>query len=143
MWWLFPELNNKSYPRVTNIVDDIWNLTISSWLLLNLKDQKRGNPNLQTLILAFRRNLTMGYWNREERWFLIKSTKFLYNRQYKNDIFQSIDWYLFGGGYEFFFCDFSQQIDNWHKCRDVLFEYHCAVVPFCWAVRLVRSLTTL
>ena len=25
--------------------------------------------------------------------------------------------------------------------RDVLFEYHGAVVPFCWAVRPVRSLS--
>ena len=25
--------------------------------------------------------------------------------------------------------------------RDVLFEHHRAVVPFCWAVRPVRSLT--
>ena len=27
--------------------------------------------------------------------------------------------------------------------RDVLFEYHQVVVPFCWAVRPVRSLSTL
>ena len=26
--------------------------------------------------------------------------------------------------------------------RDVLFEYHRAIVPFCWAVRPVRSLST-
>ena len=29
-----------------------------------------------------------------------------------------------------------------YGCRDVLFEYHRAVVPFCWAVRPVRSLST-
>ena len=28
-------------------------------------------------------------------------------------------------------------------CRGVLFEYHQAVVPICWAVRPVRSLSTL
>ena len=30
-----------------------------------------------------------------------------------------------------------------HLFRDVLFEYHRAVVPFCRAVRPVRSLSTL
>ena len=29
------------------------------------------------------------------------------------------------------------------RARDVLFEYHRAVVPFGWAVRPVRSLSTL
>ena len=29
------------------------------------------------------------------------------------------------------------------QSRDVLFEYHRVVVPFCWAVRPIRSLSTL
>ena len=40
-----------------------------------------------------------------------------------------------------------KQTQNSNKClnklRDVLYEYHWAVVPFCWAVRQFRSLSTI
>ena len=42
----------------------------------------------------------------------------------------------------FFFMMYLSRL-NINRCRDVLFEYHRAVVPFCWTVRPVRSLSTL
>ena len=37
----------------------------------------------------------------------------------------------------------EQLLSNCLTYRNVLFEYHQAVIPFCWAVRLVKSLSTL
>ena len=37
----------------------------------------------------------------------------------------------------------GQNIKKVEIDRDVLFEYHRAVVPFCWAVRPVKSLSLL
>ena len=90
------------------------------------------------------------------RTFLLLENKSMYKKTYSSLFISSASWNqlnqwkLYYGIADEYLGSFVKLFLFWHclteiiwNCiRDVLFEYHQAVVPFCWAVRPVRSLST-